>query len=104
MKIKSYAVQKYAGGKSYPLNAMIWLKDESNQDVANIRFYKDPNSVPMNDKKSASGFIACYCTSEQYPDYIDLLRNEAPIYLNFSIGNKLGYLSTLAEPVGDGEL
>ena len=104
MKIKSYAVQKYAGGTDYPLSAMIWLKDETNKDIANIRFYKDPAKVPANDTKSASGFIACYCPSDQYPDFIDLLRNEGPIYLNFSDGNKMGYLSTLAEPVGDGEL
>ena len=104
VKIHSYAVQKFAGGTGYPLSAMIWLKDENNQDIANIRFYKDPSSVPANDTKSASGFIACYCPSGQYPDYIDLLRNEGPVYLNFSEGNKLGYLSTQAEPVGDGQL
>jgi hypothetical protein len=104
MRVDKYQVQHFAGGKGYFLRAMIWLYDENNATIGNIRFYKNTDDVQAHDTKSSSGFIACHYPPEQYLEVVDLLRNEGPVYLYFSETHKMGYLSTSREPVGEEEL
>ena len=104
MKIDSYQVQHFAGGTDYFLRAMIWLKAEDNTKLGNIRFYRNADDIQAHDTKAPSGFIACHYPAEQYPHVLDLLRNEHPVFFQFSDRHKTGYISTSSEPTGDGEL
>lgn len=104
MRVETYQIQHFAGGKGYALRAMIWLYDENNAAIGNIRFYKNPNEVSQFDSQSSSGFIACHNPPDQYQAVVDLLRNEKPIFLHFNSSLKLGYLSSSREPVGEGDL
>ncbi len=69
-----------------------------------IYFLTDQSYVPNNtfDVTLKRGTI--YLPLDQYPVYIDLLRNEGPVYcfLNSSYPLQNG-LYTGAEPVGEGE-
>jgi hypothetical protein len=104
LKIHSYQIQQFAGGKGYHLRAIIWLYDQNNMTVGSVRFYRNADDTPAHDKKVSSGFITGYYHPEQYPEVVDLLRNEKPIYLLYSSNKELAYLSTTVEPVGEAEL
>ena len=104
MKIETYQIQYFAGGNNAELKAFIWLFDEKNNSAGDIKFYNNPSHISTRDTMSKDGFITCHLTADRYPEVVDLLRNEGPIFLHYSETQNLGYLSTAAEPVGEGEL
>ena len=104
MKIDSYQIQYFAGSNKAELKAFIWLFDEKNDSAGDIKFYNNPDHIPPQDTMSHAGFISCHLTADRYAEVVDLLRNEGPIFLHFSETQDLAYLSTAAEPVGEGEL
>ena len=108
MDVKKYDVAYYAGGKNaaaYPYRAIIGLRDENDKLLGAAYFHHFATTMPIGDTERASGYISCHYMAADYPQVLDLLRNEKPIYVEFegNIGN-IGSIRTSAEPVGEGEL
>jgi len=70
--------------------------------VVQINFYPDSKKLPENsyDKRNKLAYLR-YPMS-MYPNIIDLLRHEKPIYFSYSVGLKMGYIRTGKEPIGEG--
>lgn len=107
IEIKKYDVAYYAGGQNaagYPYRAIIGLRNESDGLIGAAYFHRHTSTLPVADTRKASGYISCHYLAEDYPQVLDLLRNEKPVYVEFEVhlGN-MGNIRTSAEPVGEGE-
>ena len=68
--------------------------------------FSSHNSLPQNSSIIEANKIIghMYVPSQQYAWYLDLLRNEGPIYATVNDSNPNGnILATASEPVGEGE-
>lgn len=104
-EIKSYGVYLGSRGTGYN-NIMCWGAEPDHNFT--IFFVSDISSAPHN-----KGFIEpnkvvghIYVPERQYAWYLDLLRNEGPVYavVNDERPDFENRLRTGAEPVGEGEL
>jgi hypothetical protein len=107
IEIKKYDVAYYAGGQNaaaYPYRAIIGLRNDSDGLIGAAYFHHNASTMPMADTRKASGYISCHYAAEDYPQILDLLRNEKPVYVEFEVrtGN-IANIRTSAEPVGEGE-
>ena len=73
-----------------------------------IHFMSDIDSAPPNKGKIEGDYISghLYVPAERYVWYLDLLRNEKPIYADIDSEhpNNMNGIRTGLEPVGEGEL
>lgn len=44
-----------------------------------------------------------YVNSSLYPNWIDILRNESPLFFYYDYDRNFAYITTTDEPVGEGE-
>ncbi len=107
IEIEKYDVAYYAGGRnaaSYPYRAIIGLRNDSGALIGAAYFHHNATTMPVADTQKASGFISCHYLASDYPQVLDLLRNERPVYVEFEMrpGN-IANIRTSAEPVGEGE-
>jgi hypothetical protein len=107
VEIKKYDVAYYAGGQNaagYPYRAIIGLRNEEDGLIGAAYFHRNPKTLPVTDTRKVSGYISCHYLAEDYPQVLDLLRNEKPVYVEFEaqLGN-MANIRTSAEPVGEGE-
>ena len=107
VEIKKYDAAYYSGAKNaagYPYRAIIGLRDENNSLLGAAYFHRDSATLPVTDTRKSSGYISCHYLAEDYPQVLDLLRNEKPVYVEFDVhlGN-MANIRTSAEPVGEGE-
>jgi hypothetical protein len=74
-------------------------------EVFEIRFWMDMNDAGENVSVVTPErlFGTLQVPAEQYPWYIDLLRNEKPVWARVFDEPALNALTTLTEPVGEGE-
>tara|TARA_R110000772_G_scaffold15252_3_gene44431 strand:- start:284 stop:646 length:363 start_codon:yes stop_codon:yes gene_type:complete len=70
--------------------------------VLQLNFYPDKEKLPENYYDVNSNLVYMRYHLMMYPNTIDLLRNEKPIYFSFSDKSKVGYIRTGKEPVGEG--
>jgi len=107
VEIKKYDVAYYAGGRNvaaYPYRAVIGLRDDSDRLIGAAYFHQNSSTMPNGDTHNASGYISCHYLATDYPQILDILRNEKPVYVEFvSKGGNLANIRTSAEPVGEGE-
>ena len=104
-EVTRYQVAVFAAPKAGYLDAYISLRSENL--VGACWFLREGQALPANRKatlSSGSPYYILYYRYSQMSDLVDLLRNEKPIYLFFRDEDKLGYLTTSAEPVGEEEL
>ena len=60
--------------------------------------------MPIADTQKASGYISCHYLADDYPQVLDLLRNEKPAFVEFEVkAGNIANIRTSAEPVGEGE-
>jgi hypothetical protein len=77
----------------------IWLR-AGNAYIGQVLFWRDDDPLP------ASKADLLHCHRCEFPNVVDLLRNEAPVFL-FSMDLVDGVMSALmtgVEAVGDGDL
>ena len=107
IEIKKYDVAYYAGGRNaagYPYRAIIGLRDDNDKLVGAAYFHQDAATMPGADTRKASGYISCHYPAADYPQVLDILRNEKPVYVEFEAGaGNVTSIRTSAEPVGEGE-
>ena len=71
------------------------------KNVMTCEFYRDDSTLPENRYKG--GRIGLVYPWSRFDEIIDVLRNEKPLYTAFIGSNKLGYICTNQEPVGEGD-
>ncbi|HEV7395434.1 MAG TPA: hypothetical protein VGN86_02890 [Pyrinomonadaceae bacterium] len=107
IEIKKYDVAYYAGGKNtvgYPYRAIIGLRDDDDGLIGAAYFHHNASTMPIADTQKASGYISCHYMAEDYPQVLDLLRNEKPAFVEFEVkAGNIANIRTSAEPVGEGE-
>ena len=85
-------------------NSIITLRGNGNKSV-NIFFISDSSPMPQPFINSANNIGTMYVRASRYSEYVDLLRNEKPLFLEFYSGKSAPYcnIRTYIEPVGEGE-
>lgn len=106
-EIKSYEVNYFAGGETSDTQhyrAAIKLRRPDKTLIAVAYFHRSATTLPKHDGKNALGYYECHYHAADYPNVVDLLRNEKPIYFEMIEGSHpMGNIATGAEPVGEGE-
>ena len=67
-----------------------------------INFYPDSKNLPENHYDKRNKLVYLRYPMSMYPNVIDLLRNEKPIYFSYSESLKMGHIRTGKEPIGEG--
>ena len=82
--------------------SMLLLTADSN---IYISFLEDGVQLPENRSPIIQGrqHVYLYMHYNDYPNMIDLLRNEKPINFFYRDDAKFGYFSTSMEPIGENE-
>lgn len=70
--------------------------------VLQVTFYPDNKALPENHYDAKSKLVYLRYPMSAYPNIIDLLRHEKPIYFSYSLNSKTGFVRTGKEPVGEG--
>ncbi len=106
-EIKKYSVAIYGGGKNttgYKYRAIIGLRRDDNSLIGGAYFHRNPETMPDTDDQSSSGYVYCHYTWEDFPQVLDLLRNEKPVRVRYVAGGwEIASITTSMEPVGEGE-
>lgn len=71
-------------------------------DKLYILFKQTEEELPPNSYNGNIG--VAYETIERYPFYVDLMRNESPVWVTFNTDAKSFVVYAAGEPVGEGEL
>ncbi len=103
--ITKYSATLYAGGSESNLqcNAIVnCYNDTQSTPVMTAYFYHDGYFIPPN-SKHVDRVNLRYSISE-YDHFLDLLRNEKPVYFFYNETTKVGYIRTGQEPIGEAEL
>ncbi len=106
-QIRKYDVIYYGGGKNtsgYDYRAIIGLRRDDDSLIGAAYFHRDPATMPDSDSQNDSGYISCHYLWQDFPNVLDILRNEKPVYIEF-VGGSWNHASikTSTEPVGEGE-
>jgi hypothetical protein len=104
-EIHTYDTGYYAGGWTAidgMYGAMIDLKDATGKIIASAKFHRVSSTIPAADS-STNGYIILNYTIQAYPQIIDMLRSEKPVYLYFDKIRKIGGIVCRQLPVGEQE-
>jgi hypothetical protein len=105
IQIQSYEYYVFSSrDSSNSPSTVILLYDQNNTLVGSLWFVKEPGTLPTA-QQSGSLYLLAYSYAD-LPVIIDMLRNETPVYLIVDpTGDVVNWrISTLEEPVGEGEL
>ena len=84
--------------------AVISCLDAENRYKLNIYFLRPDSPTIKNVNFPDKGRATIFLPAEQYSSYVDLLRNEKPVYAYITNDNpEMNLLCTTEEPVGVGE-
>jgi len=99
-EIKKYQYAMFSSGDG---GTKVTLFDIGGVNIATAYFRPDSESLP-GAYLDSRGIYRLYFRRSTLSDFIDLIRNESPVYLHFwnESGNNT-HISTGREPVGDGE-
>lgn len=101
-EIKHYALRVYGGpsGTRTGIQAQIHLFDNSNKMMGKIDFFEPSHTLPLD---SENTYIHLRMHITAWPNVVDLLRNESPVYISYNAHQQSGFIGTNQEPVGEGE-
>ena len=69
-----------------------------------LRFTRDLTQENTVVDKGDKKLFYVYLRSEKYPAFIDIMRNEKPLFFFYNLDNNQAYVTTSDEPVGEGEI
>lgn len=99
-EIKDYHVLVYGSPSGYQTNrAQIAVYNTEGRTAAFIRF-NDPGMFFEADYEDG-GIIRMHLPSAMFEPVMDVLRNEAPMFIYIAAGR--AFLSSSREPIGEGE-
>ncbi len=100
-QFKQYKVFLYGGGTAELSSSVIHLTLPSGKAILRFREGRlKKNKVTVNGKKS---IYEVYLKADRYLAFIDLLRNEKPLYFFYDLKGNIAYITTSDEPVGENE-
>jgi hypothetical protein len=99
-EIKEYKYYVFSSRDSSIAKAVVLLYGDSG--YLGGAFFGNAGESLKPAEKFPSGVYGLYYAYEDLPAITDMLRNEKPVYLIYS-GADNSRLSTIAEPVGEGE-
>lgn len=56
------------------------------------------------EEKNGKYTFYVFLRTDKYPNWIDLLRNEKPLFFSYNLETTICYITTSDEPVGEAEL
>lgn len=100
-QFKKYKVFLYGGGTAQLSSSVIHLILPSGKAVLRFREGRlKKNKATVKGKKS---LYEVYLKADRYMAFIDLLRNEKPLYFFYDFTENIAYITTSDEPVGENE-
>ncbi len=96
-----FQAQHSATKKQYP-SALIKCYNEDDY-VLQLSFYPDGSKLPANHYDKRNKLVYLRYPLSMYYHTMDILRNEKPVYFEYSRELNQGFLRTGLEPVGEGE-
>lgn len=98
-------VMYYIGGKELLNKVMCAEIDffKGNTRVGELFFIKEGEPLPSNYYSSKADVIFLYFEISQFNDVATILREEKPLYISYETATKMGYISTVYEPIGEQE-
>lgn len=100
--VTSYRIHYTGQGQgNSPYRAVIHLFGEGKAGVGKIFFVESKKIGP--DHVDAQGLIIMRMPIVQYPNIVDLLRNEGPLKIRYDSGHGKAFLFSGKEPIGEGE-
>ena len=93
-RVKLIGGEVIAGIRCYP--------EVSGSGVLDIGFVPDTDTLPNN--YSSGTYHISFRFISEFPSYIDMLRNESPVWLYLDTDNPANHgIRTSKEPIGEGE-
>jgi hypothetical protein len=98
MKVLNHELKQYwvhfqaghtKGNQIYP-RAIIKCYDD-NDFLLQLNFYSEGKRIPENYYDTNSKLVYLRYPLSMYPNILDILRNEKPIYFSYYVGSKLGF-------------
>lgn len=71
--------------------------------TAILWFHEEGATLPDNRKRTNQNIFDVYYHASYWQPIVDLLRNETPVYFNYSDTSNAAQIYTGNEPVGEGE-
>ena len=101
--IKSYSLSRMTNFSN--VRGVIWLYNEMDAPFARLAFYASntPTNLIVQDYGDGEFILWAHYPIEAYPDVIDILRNEEPVWLTYEKSMGYARVSSGQEPVGEGE-
>jgi len=97
-------IQSGGSGTSKKIYPHALIRCYSGDDlVLQATFYKDGSKFPENHYDKRNRLVYLRYPLSMYPNILDLLRNEKPIYFRYAIELNQGFIRTGKEPVGEGD-
>ena len=105
MSVYSGAIETYTVNVLSPkaYNGRRLMNIKGSFGTAILWFYQDDATLPDNRKRSNQSIFDVYYHSSYWEVVTDVLRNESPVYFNFSDTSNAAQIYTGSEPVGEGE-
>jgi hypothetical protein len=98
--IESYTVNVLS---PKPYNGRRLMNIKGSFGTAILWFYQDDATLPDNRKRTNQNIFDVYYQANLWQPVLDILRNESPVYFNFSDTSNAAQIYTGNEPVGEGE-
>lgn len=95
----SYSLPTFPGFNEWKKNIKLFNNDKL---IADVRFVEDAQSLQNLVNVNPDGASQVYVSEEEFPFWIDTLRNEKPLFVHHYPSSKRILLSTASEPVGEG--
>ena len=96
-----FQAQHSASKRQYP-TALIKCYHEEDY-VLQLSFYPDGSKLPANHYDKRNRLVYLRYPMAMYRHTMDILRNEKPVFFEYSKELNQGFLRTGLEPVGEGE-
>jgi hypothetical protein len=96
-----FQAQHSASKRQYPTALIKCYHDEDY--VLQLTFYPDGSKLPANHYDKRNKLVYLRYPMAMYRHTMDILRNEKPVFFEYSMELNQGFLRTGLEPVGEGE-
>jgi len=100
-EFKKYKVFLNSGSGASSYDYAIHLPLESGKAI--FKFKSGRLKKNKCTKKGKATLYEMYCSSDKYLAYVDLLRNEKPLFFYHNLLDNTSYITTSDEPVGENE-
>jgi len=100
-EFKKYKVSLFSGGGANALGATISIQLKNGKALFSFKSGRLRKNK-VNTKGSAKDY-EIFVPYERYSAFIDILRNEKPLFFYYNLTNNVSYITTSDEPVGEGE-